>query len=226
MGNAKCKNKKLVRKLITHCPLNLCTEQKKNIMQNTFVKADFKVDAFKANRIIFDDSDLVSIEIKCKLNEKWIKTNLLFTFRKFNDLLRFSGSIGEKMQLLVSDKLLFTKEKPYVIDVENDSYVFSNCSLEVSYVIEEDLSCFSVEEVIPIPYLQQIKSLRKNIADFADVHLHNQTSLNSAIAEMASMYRYYKGLTELNLSEEAAREKAGLLNEHLFKLAFHASCQK
>jgi hypothetical protein len=59
------------------------------------------------------------------------------------------------------------------------------------------------------------------------VQLHNQTSLkHTQLQEMASMYRYYKGLTELNLSEEAAREKAGLLNEHLFKLAFHASCQK
>jgi hypothetical protein len=200
--------------------------KKKNIMQNTFVKADFKMNAFKANRIIFDDSDLVSIEIKCKLNEKWILTNLLFTFRKFNDLLRFSGNIGEKMQLLVSDQLLFAKEKPYVIDVEKDSFVFSNCSLELSYVIEQDSSCFSVEEVIPIPYLQQIKSLRKNIADFEDVHLNNQTSINNAVAEMASMYRYYKGLTELNLSEQAAREKAGLVNEHLFKLAYHACCQK
>ncbi len=195
-------------------------------MQNTFVKADFKMSAFKANRIIFDDSDLVSIEIKSKLNNQWIQTNLLFTFRKFNDLLRFSGNTGEKMQLLVSDKLLFAKEKPYVIDVEKDSFVFSNCSLELYYVIEEDLSCFSVEEVIPIPYLQQIKSLRKNIADFEDVHLHNQSSINSAVAEMASMYRYYKGLTELNLSEQAAREKAGLLNDHLFKLAYHACTQK
>jgi hypothetical protein len=178
-------------------------------MQNTFVKTEFKMNAFKANRIIFDDSDLVSMEIKCKLDEKWIHTNLLFTFRKFNDLLRFSGTTGEK-----------------IIDVEKESFVFSNCSLELFYVIEKDLSCFSVEEVIPIPYLQQIKNLRKNIADFEDVHLHNRSSLNSALAEMASMYRYYKGLTELNLSELAAREKAGLLNEHLFKLAYHACCQK
>ena len=43
---------------------------------------------------------------------------------------------------------------------------------------------------------------------------------------MASMYRYYVGLTELNLSETAAREKAGLSNEHLFKLAYHAATQK
>lgn len=195
-------------------------------MENTFVQTDFKMNAFKANKIIFDDTDLVSMDIKCKLNEQWIHTTLLFTFRKFNDLLRFSGATGEKLQLLVSDKLLFAKEKPYIIDVETESFIFSNCNLDLYYLIADDISCFSVEEVTPMPYLQQIKNLRKNISDFTDVHIHNQSSLKNTLQEMASMYRYYEGLKDLNLSEEAAREKSGLLNEHLFKLAFHAASQK
>lgn len=151
--------------------------------------------------------------------------NPAFSFRKFNDLLRFSGSTGEKLQLLVSDQLLFAKEQPYIIDVSTESYVFANCSLDLYYLIADDMSCFSVEEVTPIPYLQQIKNLRKNITDFAEIQLHNQSSLKNTLQEMASMYRYYVGLTELNLSETAAREKAGLSNEHLFKLAYHAATQ-
>lgn len=195
-------------------------------MQNTFVQTDFKMSAFKAHRIIFDDSDLVSMDVKCKIQEQWMHTTLLFSFRKFNDLLRFSGSTGEKLQLLVSDQLLFAKEQPYIIDVSTESYVFANCSLDLYYLIADDMSCFSVEEVTPIPYLQQIKNLRKNITDFAEIQLHNQSSLKNTLQEMASMYRYYVGLTELNLSETAAREKAGLRNEHLFKLAYHAATQK
>ncbi len=195
-------------------------------MENTFVQTDFKMNAFKANRIIFDDSDMVSVDIKCKMNEQWINTTLLFTFRKFNDLLRFSGSIGEKLQLLVSDKLLFAKEKPYVIHVESESFVFSSCKLDLYYIIADDISCFSVEEVTPIPYLQQVKNLRKNISDFSDVHLNNQSFVKNSLQEMASMYRYYEGLKELNLSEDAAREKSGLINDHLFKLAYHAASLK
>lgn len=195
-------------------------------MENTFVKTDYKLNAFKANRIIFDDSDLVSIDIKCRLHEEWINTSLLFTFRKFNDLLRFSGSTGEKLQLLVSDKLLFANEQPYVIDVANESFIFSSCNLELYYIIADDISCFSVEEVTPIPYLQQIRNLRKNISDFADIHLQNQSVSKDALAEIAGMYRYYAGLKDLNLSDQAAREKAGLLNDHLFKLAFHAAKQQ
>ena len=37
------------------------------------------------------------------------------------------------------------------------------------------------------------------------------------------MYRYYVGLKELNLNEDSAREKAGLRNDKLFKLAYHAA---
>lgn len=195
-------------------------------MENTFVQTDFKMNAFKATRIIFDDSDLVSMDIMCKLSNQWIHITLLFTFRKFNDLLRFSGSTGEKLQLLVSDKLLFTKEQPYVIEVATDSFVFSSCNLDLYYIIADDISCFSVEEVTPIPYLQQVKNLRRNITDFTDVHIQNQYSLKNTLQEMASMYRYYEGLMDLNLTEEAAREKSGLMNEHLFKLAFHAASQK
>ena len=37
------------------------------------------------------------------------------------------------------------------------------------------------------------------------------------------MYFYYKGLIELNISEHAAREKAGLQNDKLFKMAYCAA---
>lgn len=195
-------------------------------MENTFVKTDYRMSAFKANRIIFDDSDLVSIDVKCRWGNEWINTSLLFTFRKFNDLLRFSGTTGEKMQLLVSDKLLFANEQPYVIDLEKESFIFSSCHLELYYIIADDITCFSVEEVMPIPYLQQVRNLRKNISDFAEIHLQNQSAPKDALAEMAGMYRYYEGLKDLNLSEQAAREKSGLINDHLFKLAFHAAKQK
>ena len=192
-------------------------------MENLFVQTNFKLNAFKANKIIFDETDMVSIDIVCKIDDKWIDTTLLFTFSLFNDLLRFSGSVGEKLQLLVSDKLLFAKEKPYIISLEAETYVFSSCNLDLYYIVAEDISCFSVEGITPIPYLQQVKNLRKNIKDFADVHINNHQTLSNTLQDMADMYRYYKGLIELNLNEHSARAKAGLSNEHLFKLAFHAA---
>ena len=90
-------------------------------MKNVFVKAGFKIDAFSTSKIIFDDSDLVSMNVKCRVNNIFSETTLLFTFSKFNDLLRFSGAVGEIVQLKVSDKLLSNEEQPYVIDLSNEN---------------------------------------------------------------------------------------------------------
>lgn len=188
-------------------------------MESTFVHSKLTLNAFKADKIVFDESDLVSIDVSYKSTDQWKKTSLLFSFKQFNDLLRFSGKIGEKIQLLVSDKLLFAKEKPYIIFLEKETCVFSSCELKLCFLIADDISCYSVEEVLPISYLQQIKNLRKNISDYSDVHINNQHSIKNTLAEMASMYRYYIGLKELNLTDETARIKSGLQNEQLFKLA-------
>lgn len=192
-------------------------------MNNTFIKSDFKIQSFGASRIIFDDSDLVSLDVKTRIDGQLLETTLMFTFTKFNDLLRFSGEIGEKLQLTVSDKLMSTDEKPYIIDVSNEPFVFTTCSLDICYLIEGDDSCYSVEDVTPISFIQQAKNLRINIADFNDVHLQKEATLNLALNEVATLYRYYIGLKELNLSDDHAREKAGLKNDKLFKIAFYAS---
>lgn len=199
---------------------NLCAAIKHMNMKPILVPAEFTIQAFEVKRVIFDDSDLVSLNVKCRVSGQLTETTLLFTFARFNDLLRFSGENGEKLQLQVSDKLLGQDEKPYIIDC---SLVFTSCSLELSYLIAGDHTCFSVEEITPISFLQQARNLRTNIRDFNYAHLDKEGPLNHALQEIATMYRYYIGLKELNLNDGAAREKAGLVNDKLFKLAYHAA---
>jgi hypothetical protein len=220
----KNKNNVLLRKLITYLETNICTHKTIHKMKQTFVTTDFNVQAFSISQVIFDDSDLVSLQVNCRIREKLMSTTFLFTFSKFNDLLRFSGDNGEKLQLLVSDKLLSqSNERPHIIDLSNQPLVFSICQLDMCYLIDGDDTCFSIEEVSPLSYIQQAKNLRNNIRDFNTVQLENKTQLNQALIEMASMYRYYLGLKELNLNDASAREKAGLQNEKLYKMAFCAS---
>jgi hypothetical protein len=218
----KSKNKQLVRKLVTQCRVNICSLNL-NDMKNTFVKTDFKIQGFQADRIIFDDSDLVSMDVTCRMNGQLLATTFMFTFSNFNDLLRFSGESGDKLQLTVSDKLMSDGEKPYIIDLQQEPIVFTTCSLDLCYLIADDTTCFSVEDVMPISLVQQAKNLRINMADFSNVHLSSDSSLNIALNEVATLYRYYEGLKELNLTDEHAREKAGLKNEKLFKIAFYAA---
>ena len=214
-------NEKL-RKHLTYLALNLCFD-KNEMMKATFVKTDFKVQAFAITKIMFDDSDLVSLEVNVRLGADFMTTCFLFSFALFNDLLRFSGQQGEQLQLLVSDLLLGKEPGPYCIDRKLNPIVISSCQLELAYIIEQDSSCLSVESLQPISLIQQARNLRANIRDFANVQLQPGESFNQALQEMATMYRYFQGLLELNLTEEHAREKSGLQNDKLFQLAFNAS---
>ncbi len=198
-------------------------QQKLHDMNSLSAIADYNVQGFSASRIIFDDSDLVSMDVSCRIGLKLIRTTFMFTFSKFNDLLRFSGESGEKLQLKVSDKLVSNEAMPYIIDLQQEPLVFTTCRLDLTYLLAGDDSCFSVEEVLPLSLVQQARNLRMNIADFRHVHLQQDSPLNAALLEVATLYRYYMGLKELNLSDEHAREKAGLKNEKLFRIAFHAA---
>lgn len=224
-SHQKRKDSLKLRKLITYLEHNLCEELNRLNMKNTFVQANFNIQAFEVKRVIFDDSDLVSMEVKCRIEDQLMNTTLLFTFSKFNDLLRFSGESGERLQLLVSDKLLSNEERPYIIDAGEQRLIFTACRIQLTYLIADDTSCFSADDIMPIPFLQQAKNLRINIKDFNDVHIDPKIQLNHALQEIATMYRYYIGLKELNLNEDSARAKAGLSNDKLFKLAYHAASE-
>ncbi len=221
--NKKSKDKIRLRKLITQLEVNLCDELNTINMKNTFVQADFKIQAFEMKRVIFDDSDLVSMEVKCRIEGELKETTLLFTFSKFNDLLRFSGESGEKLQLLVSDKLLSNGDRPYIIEAGEQALIFTSCRIDLTFLIADDASCFSADDITPISFLQQAKNLRSNIKDFSNVHIDSKAQLNNTLQEIATMYRYYLGLKELNLNDVSAREKAGLANDKLFKIAYHAA---
>lgn len=187
------------------------------------IHADVTIQAFRVSRIVFDDTDLVSANVACRFQGALRKTTLLFTFSVFNDLLRFSGESGDKLQQLVCDKLWSNEEHPYIIDISHEPMLFAACSASLSYLIDQDDTCFHVEQVMPLSLLQQAKNLRTNIQDFQHVHIDNRKYLSHSLQEIASMYRYYCGLTELNLNDKSAREKSGLLNDKLFRMAYHAA---
>ena len=172
---------------------------------------------------MFDDSDLVSVQVQCRIGNELKDSTLLFCFSHFNDLLRFSGSSGDRLQMQVCDQLLGSGEQPYTVFPEAQYAVFTTCELKLSYLIEGDDSCLHVDELRPLSLIQQAKNVRAIYNDFKEVHIENRQSMNHSLREIASMYRYYAGLLELNLKESAAREKSGLQNDRLFRLAFQAS---
>lgn len=218
-----CKNKyKYVNSLRSRLKIFVLTNKMSTMIPSTVPQAHL-TDSFMCHRVVFDQSDLVSLHTTCRIGHELKKTVLLFTFATFNDLLRFSGKSGEELQLAVSDKLLSAEETPYVIDLGSQGPVFTTCRLYLSELIQFDDSCYSVDDLFPMSFVQRARKIRLDIADFGKASLQQNDMVNHAMKKAAAMYRYYNGLLELNISEDAAREKAGLKNESLFKMAFQAA---
>ncbi len=192
-------------------------------MTQTFIPKKEEIQAFQIDQIIFDDSDLVSLKAHVRIENVIRPMDLLLSFKQFNDMLRFTGKIGEDLQLEISDKLNTNDKNLYVIDVSDKTVVFTTVKLKISLLTERDQATYVVDEIQPLSFLQQAKNLKKNIRDFEMGKLENNKMLKSELLRIAKMYRYYKGLLTLNINEQEARKHAGLENDKLFQLAFIAS---
>lgn len=192
-------------------------------MTNTFIPQQEELQALQIHQIIFDDSDLVSLKVEARFKNQLRNMDLLLSFEQFNDMLRFTGRIGEDLQLEISDKLNTNDKNLYVIDLSDKSVVFTTVKLNISLLTPEDENTFVVDDLQPLSFLQQAKNLKKNIRDFEMSKLENNRNLKSELLRIAKMYRYYKGLLSLNVNEQEARRHAGLENDKLFQLAFIAN---
>jgi hypothetical protein len=192
-------------------------------MNPVIVQTDFHIDALQATQIIFDDSDLVSMSCRCRIQGELKQTTLLFTFSTFNDFLRHSGAAGAALQEIVCTKLIGNELPPYHISFHDKPLVFVQCKLALSFLIAQDETCLSVEGVQPISFLQQAQNLRNNIRDFGPMSITLSEVITHALDDLSDLYRFYVGLKELNLNDQAAREKAGLQNDKIFKLAYFAA---
>ncbi len=192
-------------------------------MTNTFITQQEDIQALHISQIIFDESDLVSLKAEARMNGQLQSLNLLLTFRQFNDALRFSGQIGETLQLEISDKLASNDKSLYIINLQDKQVIFTTVSLKISLLTQEDENTYVVDEVLPLSFVQQAKNLKQNIRDFHQGKLEKNNMLKSELMRIAKMYRYYRGLLSLNINEQEARRHAGLENDKLFQLAFMAS---
>ena len=191
-------------------------------MTKTFIPKREEIQALQINQIIFDDSDLVSLKAQVRIENLIREMDLLLSFQQFNDMLRFTGQIGEDLQLEISDKLSSNDKNLYVIDLSSKTVTFTTVKLKISLLTEEDQKTYVVDEILPLSFLQQARNLKKNIRDFEMGKLENNKMLKSELLRIAKMYRYYKGLLTLNINEQEARRHAGLENDKLFQLAFIA----
>lgn len=183
-----------------------------------------KLDNIGISRIIFDHTEWVTLWGFRMQAGKAEPMDYILSFDRLNKLLRLSGKEGDRLQMLLVERIEKGVEKPSVIDLEElfgKPLFFNQCILEVSSTWaennagqwEEDKQCLSIDAVYPL--LEKRKQT-----------LSTQTQCRQNLIEceeiLAQSYALYLGYMELDMEEEAALQMAGLEDDLKFKMAYYA----
>lgn len=175
-------------------------------------------------QIIFDHSEWVSLWGYVANGNHREKMDFILSFDLLNKLLRFSGQEGDRIQMLLVEKLEAGLEEPTIVDLEHTfgkPICLNQCRLEVGVTgiaekngaWKEDPACLSIEEVIPLIDKRSIQPSQ---------HLLCRQNLDLCHEVLANLYKAYLGYLELGFEEEIALKKAELTDDLKFKMAYYA----
>lgn len=184
------------------------------------------ITGLRIHEIIFDDSNIARIKGDAFAANELHTVSLCMEFSQLNDYLRFSGEAGDTTLQAMVDALINTEKPPYAINVAailGKKNIFTQCEIVINALpISTSLdSYFQVVDICPINLIQQSKNLQIHLKHFGYAQLTQQLNTNPAksITNLRSQYAYYLGLLELDIRDDAAREKAQIVDERLFKMA-------
>ncbi len=201
-------------------------------MKTTIATPDFSINGFSATHIFFDNTEYATIWAKCRVNNQLQDVHLVVNFSVLNDMMRFSGTQGEKILLSMVEEMMSKKEPPFVVvlkDIIGQEAIFTSVKLTVCQAAnlaelpaDDVATCYFIQEAWPINIIQQAKNLITHKRDFAGGQIVSQEVINTSLQQLSSMYNYYLGLQQLELSETACRYRAQLADDRLFTMAKNA----
>jgi hypothetical protein len=195
---------------------------------NTIIhKPTTNINGFQIEKIIFDEGNYATLWVTARLNQCIKPLHLVMPFAQLNDILRFSGKMGEKVLLKMLDIMMHTKKPPYVLEITADlgsSLIITTCKLQLTDLLDGQSvveGCYFVTDVMPINIIQQAKNLHQHLQDFNTAALTTDDNTNN-LSHLSKMYAYYLGFIELDILDSVARDRAQLTDNRLFKLAASA----
>lgn len=183
-----------------------------------------RLEEMAIGQIVFDHSEWVSLWGYMGGRDKHHRMDFILNFETLNKLLRLSGSQGDRIQMLLVERLEKGVEEPSVIDLEElygSPLVLDQCSLEVSVTWvqdgdggwKEDPGCLSIDEVSPL--------LEKK-APVLSPRAQCKQNFSRCVEQLTRSYALYLGYLELDMDEATALRKAGLEDDLKFKMAYYA----
>ncbi|MCW3461948.1 hypothetical protein [Chitinophaga nivalis] len=186
------------------------------------------IQAISIGQIIMDDSNYLTLWGHVQLEEVWHLCDFVTTYEVMNTMLRYGHDKHDAVQMTIVKKLENMRRIPEIIDLETElgaAVVFDNMTFclqkpslqpENNWEPYSDEECYYIEKVVALPPMPALPDLPP--AALAG----SRNSLTECISTFQHYYALYLGFIELELEEEAARMEAGLADDHLFSMAYHA----
>jgi len=176
---------------------------------------------FEASDIIFDDSNDVTVYGMAGFEDGDEEIILSLDFTNLNELLSSAGDDGKRVAEKIGDVLSKTDDAyPVSIDlydILDHSLVIDTLEMRIYHAMEENGEEGWEETEENIYFLDEFDELDE---DDLEMYKHKR-KLNQHLETLSSGFEYYESLKEIGFSEEDARNKAGLTDPFLFKLALH-----
>lgn len=183
-----------------------------------------QIEEIAISKIIFDRSEWVSLWGSMTHRGQKSHKDFILNFDTLNKMLRLSGKTGDKIQMLLVEKLEKGIEEPSIIDLEeifHEPLAIDQCQLEVSITWikdktgewKEDPTCLSIDHVSPL--------LEKKRPVLSAQSLYKQ-NISKCMEVLKRSYELYLGYQEIDMDEESALQMAGLEDDLKFKMAYYA----
>jgi hypothetical protein len=121
--------------------------------------------------------------------------------------------------MAMADSMLQATDPPYYLDIfaiTQGNNVFTGCTLRL---LSTGNNHYKIIEIMPTNLVQQSKNLAIHIKHFGYAELTQNTITSQKIIGLKDQYAYYLSLKELDIHDDAARARAQLCDERLFRLA-------
>ncbi len=172
--------------------------------------------------IIFDKETPPTLNCK-KVMENYISDCWInLKFDQLYEILSYCGEFGEQITNLVKEKLKEAPtDNPIELNLKNyfgDYLMVDNCYLKVNKSKYKDEENNWVEEEGNFYFLDKI--LSHHDIDKNNPYVFYGENLPVYLKTSGLAYLHYKELKKITISDSAARERAGLKDDLLFKIAY------
>lgn len=175
--------------------------------------------AISIGQIILDESNYLTLWGQVQKADGWHRCDFITTYEVLNTMLRYVQDRSDAVQMTIVQKLEHMGQGPDLIDLEADlgsPVMFDNMYFQLTrpgyrengaWIEYTEGECYYIEDVLPLPAAKVPQYVKK---------------IDHCMDMLRKSYELYLGYLELDFEEDTARQKADLVDDMKYTLAYYA----